>query len=76
VREFELEEHHERLLTAAGEAWDRAQEARTVIEAEGAFYVNRFSEPRAHPAVNVERDARAQFTRIVRELDLPEPGDA
>jgi phage terminase small subunit len=75
VRDFELEEHHERLLTLAGEAWDRAEEARKVTEREGSYYVNRFSEPRSHPAVTVERDARAQFARILRELDLPDPND-
>jgi hypothetical protein len=29
--EFDLEEHHRRLLTAAGEAWDRHQEAREAL---------------------------------------------
>lgn len=77
VDNYELEEHHVRLLTLAGEAWDRAQHARETLEREGPYYVNRFSEPRAHPAIAVERDNRLQFARLMRELDLdgsPQPG--
>jgi len=73
---FVLDQHHVRLLTAACEAWDRAQEARETIAKEGAYYVNRFSEPRAHAAVGVERDAKATFARLVHQLNLdtPPPG--
>lgn len=67
---FELEQHHERLLTAACEAWDQAQAARVELVSAGMFYEDRFGQPRAHPAVAVERDARIAFARLVRELDL------
>lgn len=76
VGEYELEDHHIRLLTLAAEAFDRCVAARETIEAEGAYYTNRFGEPRAHPAVAVERDSKIQFARLLRELDLdggPEP---
>jgi phage terminase small subunit len=65
-----LEPHHERLLTAAGEAWDRCEEARDALADAGTYYVDRFGQPRAHPAVAVERDSRIAFARLVRELDL------
>ena len=73
---FDLEDHHLRLLTLAAEAWDRGQEARETLAQDGAYYTNKNGEPRAHPAVAVERDARIAFARLVRELDLdgyPEP---
>jgi len=70
VGEYELEEHHIRLLTLAAEAHDRGTEARTTLKQVGAYYENRFGEPRAHPAVAVERDSRIAFARLMRELDL------
>jgi len=71
AEDFALEEHHLRLLTLAGEAWDRATEAREAIAAAGGPYIlDRFKQPRAHPAVAVERDSRLAFARLVRELCL------
>lgn len=76
VADFELESHHLRLLTLAGEAFDRCVMARETIQAEGAFYRNSSDEPRPHPAVAVERDSRIAFARMIRELGLdgmPDP---
>lgn len=70
ARVYSLEAHHLRLLTLAAEAWDRAQEARERIAADGAYLTDRFGQLRAHPAVAVERDSRIGFARLVRELDL------
>jgi hypothetical protein len=70
VAEFRLEEHHERLLTLAGEAWDRATEAREALAEHGLTYVDRFDQPRARPEVAIERDSRLAFARLIRELDL------
>lgn len=70
VTTWELDEHHVRILTLAAEAWDRAQDARETIAKAGAYYLDRFGQPKSHPAVAVERDARGQFARLVRELDL------
>ena len=67
--DYGLEEHHERLLTLAAEAWDRCQEAREAL-AGGITYIDRFGQPRARPEVAIERDARLAFVRIVRELNL------
>ena len=70
VREWELAEHHIRLLTLAAEAWDRAEAARCAVQEHGLIFITRFGEPRARPEVGVERDSRLAFARLLRELDL------
>jgi phage terminase small subunit len=71
-RDFRLEEHHRRLLLLAAESFDRASEARETLAREGSYYDDRFGQPRAHPALAVERDCRIAFARLVRELGLEE----
>jgi phage terminase small subunit len=68
--EFALEQHHVRLLTLAGEAWDRCTQAREAIENNGLTVEDRFGFPRPRPEIAVERDSRLAFCRIIRELDL------
>tara|TARA_B100000674_G_scaffold99902_1_gene72593 strand:- start:830 stop:1147 length:318 start_codon:yes stop_codon:yes gene_type:complete len=70
MSQYDLEEHHIRLLTLACEAWERAQEARTKLKKLGMVYIDRFSAPKARPEVAIERDASILFARLVRELDL------
>ena len=70
TNEFELEEHHLKLLTAASEAWDRYQQARRRLKKRGLTYEDRFGAPRARPEVQIERDNRIAFARLLRELDL------
>ena len=48
---FDLEPHHVRLLTLAGEAWDRAVAAREAIAKHGITYQDRFGAPRVRPEV-------------------------
>jgi phage terminase small subunit len=77
VEGFELEEHHVRLLTLAGEAWDRAAQAREALADLGLTYTDRFHAPRARPEVAIERDSRIAYARLVRELRLDvDPDDA
>jgi phage terminase small subunit len=68
--DWELEPHHRRLLTLAGEAWDRCVAAREAIEAEGLTYADRFGVPRARPEIAIERDSRLAFCRCLREIGL------
>ncbi|MBA7496591.1 hypothetical protein ES702_07200 [subsurface metagenome] len=70
LKDYEFETHHIRLLILAGEALDRCNTARDVLNEHGPTYLNRFGEPRARPEVVIERDSRLQFVRIVRELNL------
>ena len=70
VRDWSLEAHHIRLLTLACEAFDRGEEARQILKKAGAYYRDRFGQPKEHPALAVERDSRIAFARLLRELDL------
>ena len=68
--DLDTEPHAREVLRLALEALDRADQARETVAREGAFYANRFGEPRAHPAIGVERDCRVQVARLFRELSL------
>lgn len=70
LQHFDLEEHHLRLLRLACEAWDRAQQARAILDRDGITFTDDRKNIRAHPAVAIEKDARTGFARLVRELDL------
>jgi phage terminase small subunit len=70
AKTYELEEHHERLLQLAAEAWDRGEEAREAIALHGLTCLDRYGGPRVRPEVGVETTARAAFARLIRELDL------
>jgi phage terminase small subunit len=61
-----------KLLEAAADAWDRMVQARTQLATDG-LTVEGAHGKKTHPAVNVERDSRTAFARLVRELDLDEP---
>ena len=74
--EFELGEHHVRLLTLACESWDRGKQAREALNGE-LTYTDRYGNPRLRPEVTVERDSKLAFVRILRELalDIEPPTD-
>jgi P27 family predicted phage terminase small subunit len=72
VESYEFQDFELRLLTAAGEAWDRKESARQVIEKEGLTYLDRFGQPATRPEVAVERDSRLAFFRCMRQLALSE----
>jgi len=65
-----LETHDFLRLRTACEAWDRLQEARRRLAKDGAYVEDRFDQLRAHPAVQVEKDARIGFLRALREMGL------
>jgi phage terminase small subunit len=69
VADYELAPHHERLLTLAGEAWDRVEQARELVEAEGITPQNGKTR-KLHPALVLERDSMILFARMLRELNL------
>ena len=54
-QDYELGEHHSRLLTMACEAWDRACQAREILAKDGIV-------------IAMERDARIAFARLVAQI--------
>lgn len=70
VSEYDLERHHLILLVSACESLDRATQAREAIAKHGAVFTDRYGQPRARPEVQIERDSRTQFARLLRELGL------
>jgi len=62
------------LLQSACEAFDRLQEARRLIDKEGAIVRDRWGQAKSHPACGIERDARGQMHGALRLLKLA-PGD-
>jgi phage terminase small subunit len=70
VTTWQLEEHHERLLTLAAEAFDRAVQAREILSRKGITFKDRFGQPKPRPEVAIERDARMAVAKLLRELDL------
>lgn len=70
VKDWDLEEHHVRLLTLAGESWDRCQQARVVLDEKGLTFSDFRGQPKARPEVAIERDSRIAFARLIREIGL------
>lgn len=69
-RDYVLEPHHVRLLIMAGEAWDRSNAAREVLEKDGLTYQDRFGAPRLRPEVKIKEQAETNFRQLLRELSL------
>jgi phage terminase small subunit len=70
LEQYELEDHHIRLLTLACQSWDRTTLAREAIAEHGLTYTDRFNSPRKRPEVSVAESATIAFARLTRELDL------
>lgn len=74
VADFDLDQHHHRLLILAAQAFDRAEQARLILARDGLVTCTDAGGLKAHPAVAIERDARIAFARLLRELDLDMTG--
>jgi hypothetical protein len=72
--DFDLEQHHVVLLEQACRALTAAEAARAAVERDGAFPLDRFKQPKAHPGLLEERNSRALFARLMRELGLDVQG--
>ena len=74
--DYVLESHHLRLLQLLCEAFDRGQEARKILAAEGLTVVDsKLGIKRPHPCISIERDSRTAVARLTRELNLSEEPD-
>jgi len=69
VRNYVLDSHHLHILRLA-ESFDRAQSSREQVLREGPTFVDKNGNLRSHPAIAVERDARAAFAKLAKQLDL------
>jgi phage terminase small subunit len=67
---WELEQHHLRILQAAGEAWDQAQAARAAVAVDGLTVATADGGRKAHPLLTTATVARTQFASLVAALDL------
>jgi len=72
VEGFELDAHHLKILEAAADSWDRMVQARETLQREGLTVTTKHG-TKKHPAADIERDNKALFARLIRELDLDEP---
>ncbi len=72
VTQYDCGPHELHLLTLAAEALDRCTAARHAIEAHGMTYQDPKRGPRMRPEVIIERDSRAAFARLIKQLDLDE----
>jgi phage terminase small subunit len=66
VADFDLEDHHLRLLQLAAEAWDQAQASREVLNRDGQTFLDRFQQPKERPEVGILQNARIAFARLLR----------
>lgn len=67
--DYELEPWHVSVLTEALQSRDRAEQARRQLDTEGLTVEGRFG-PRPHPLLATERDHRAAFARLIKQLGL------
>ena len=58
------------LLNQAAQCLDRIDEARAEIQKSGAYAVDRYGNPRKHPALQVENDCKILFIRLLKALDI------
>jgi P27 family predicted phage terminase small subunit len=68
LENFDLEESELPLLEAACVSWDRACEARRLIDEQGLTVSDRFGQLKANPACGIERDSLATYGRLIRQL--------
>ncbi len=71
TKEYDISDAAGLAILAAGlESYDRAMEAKRILDAEGPVMVDRWKQRKAHPAVNVELANRAAFLNAIRMLNL------
>jgi hypothetical protein len=63
------------LLRATLESHQRARLCREAVDRQGATYLDRFEQPKPHPLLAAERDARSAFIAGMRALNLDFVGE-
>jgi P27 family predicted phage terminase small subunit len=70
VEGWELDKPALLVLESALECFDRMRAAQALITEEGMVTTDRFGQQKAHPAVLVERDAKGNMLRHLKQLGL------
>ncbi|MEX2400559.1 MAG: P27 family phage terminase small subunit [Rhodothermales bacterium] len=70
VRSYTFEPVQLKLLILAAEAHERCSEAREQLKRDGITIKDRFDQIKRHPAVQIERDSRLSFSKLMRQLKL------
>ena len=58
------------MLQAALESYDRANDARVLLDKEGLAFKDKYGQYRPHPAVGIERDSRKNMLSFLRAMNL------
>lgn len=66
------EPHEREVLRLAAQAYDRFLQACRELDEHGVTFLDRFGQPRLHPAALVERDARSAVLSALRRLRFSE----
>jgi P27 family predicted phage terminase small subunit len=58
------------ILSTGLEAFDRMKQCQAAIGRDGMTITDRFGQPKAHPLLAAERDARAQYLAALKSLNF------
>jgi len=70
MRDYVIDDTGRVLLDAAAETLDRLRAAQRILANEGPVFLDRFGQPRAHPACTIERDCSSSLVRLLKQLAL------
>ena len=70
LKSYEFDDGELALLQKAAELRDQADAARVQIEQDGAYFHNRFGEPRQHPALRVFQQSTDLMARLLKQLNV------
>jgi len=70
VKEYPVNGASRKVLLQAGQALDRLHEIGTELKTTGLTFKDKFGQPKLHPLVLAEGNARMQFCRCMRLLNL------
>lgn len=68
--EYVLDTAVQSILLTGLEAHDRMRQAQAIVARDGLVQVDRFGQSKPHPAVAIERDARAAWRQHIKDMGL------
>ena len=74
--EYELSAHHVDILRQAADTIDRIDYSQRILKEAGDYFLDKFGQPKAHPATRTLRDDKIVFARLCRELALDDDASA